>query len=279
MTVSRLTYTPSPGGWKPSEVHSVYRSEIPPVGTIVGADHVAWRIADVRPQPEVDWSDEHRAEAATYRQQVPTHVQLERLNPAGPTGHYLLGPQQLARYTWYVLPEHHAVCGSCGRLSPCPENLRGIVAENASERAERDMAVPEGWCPACVEPISDRQRSITYPGPNLLNPLARDGVRFHARQTCLHGATVYERRWVAADARNPRSILTLECEGRLLVHHDGSADCTSDACPHVMAHHRGLMSCYLADEPSCSCPTEDHPGAALAPTTWGPSWPWIPQED
>lgn len=104
-----------------------------------------------------------------------------------------------ASRVWDVLPEHYAVCASCGELPPCREEE--IEQETASRMMEtlRLMAIRPGACMGCGETIGGRQKLVSFPGPNLWRPDLPDGtVRFHARQECYGWVRDYREQWEAA---------------------------------------------------------------------------------
>jgi hypothetical protein len=101
-----------------------------------------------------------------------------------------------ASYVWDVLPEHYAVCRSCGELPPCREEE--IERATASQMTEtlRLMAIHPGACMGCGETIGGRQKTVGFPGPNLWRPDLADGtVRFHARGECAHWVDRYRKQW------------------------------------------------------------------------------------
>ena len=137
------------------------------------------------------------------------------------------------------LDEHFAVCHDCNELMPCS----GMKAQREVEKTVKAMQIPDGFCPSCSEPITSRQEKQHYPGPNLLNPLAPDGVTFHLRQKCRSGAESYEKKWLQADPGRKPTRLTLECSGLVTVHADGTGECDNQECPHIYARHRGMQAC------------------------------------
>jgi len=97
---------------------------------------------------------------------------------------------------WTVLPEHYAVCVSCGELPPCRHEIAEDEADRQMAIAEVRMEIPAGACLACGEAITGRQKSQRFPGPNLWRPDLADGSAvFHARQECASDADRYARQW------------------------------------------------------------------------------------
>lgn len=133
-------------------------------------------------------------EKATWRDR-PVVVVLQDDGGVGEDDHRLV----LASRVWDVLPEHYAVCRSCGELPPCREEQ--IDKATAREMAEtlRRMAIPAGACMGCGETIGGRQKVSAFPGPNLWRPdLPNGSVRFHARSECSSWAYMYGEQWKAA---------------------------------------------------------------------------------
>jgi hypothetical protein len=71
-------------------------------------------------------------------------------------------------------------------------------------RAGREVIVNDGTplpgcCHACREPITARQKSVTFEGPNLLFPeLGDDSAVFHLREMCRWAARRYDETWTKA---------------------------------------------------------------------------------
>jgi len=143
-----------------------------------------WWMNDPRDRPQ--------PEKATWRDR-PVVIVLQP-DGGGEERHRLFKASRV----WDVLPEHYAVCRSCGELPPCREER--IEKATASQMAEtlRMMAIQPGACTGCGETISGRQKSIAFPGPNLWRPDLADGtVRFHARGECDQWVRRYRQQWEA----------------------------------------------------------------------------------
>ncbi|WP_405852949.1 hypothetical protein OG571_47680 (plasmid) [Streptomyces sp. NBC_01369] len=138
---------------------------------------------------------------------------------------HLEGPDS---YEWYTLPEHYGVCRICRELPPCRHVHNDAIMDRASERMAKDMAIMPGVCHGCREPITKRQKTFAFPGPNLIRPdLGNDSAIFHTRRDCLATARSYDERWAAAE---PQRTRLLYCEGTVTVHHDESRECDSLDC-------------------------------------------------
>lgn len=253
-----------PRYWSPALIErSDYRE--PPIGELIGFRGRAYRVIAVDEIPETDWTDDERDWLS--RRTWGHRPHRVRVLPVDDEREHGMRVSPWQSPIWHVLPEHYAICATCGDLAPCAGHHAARAAAEAARRAEKDMAVLPGFCPSCNEPITHRQKAITYPGPNVLNPLGQPNVRFHTRRKCLAGASRYEEAWVAVDPIiRPRSRLTLRCTGSLIVHGDGTAEChDAQDCPTVYAHHPRLVACYLQDR-GCprECPRDGHPGTRLA---------------
>jgi len=223
----------------------------PAVGTIIdGKDNHAYRVMEHREPLDGSYLYE---------------LIVERLTGQHKGQHYGIRVKSQYAY-WRYLDEHYTVCNCCNELPPCS----GKRAEHAVEKSVEEMKLPDGYCPACKEPITHRQKKHVFPGPNLLNPFGADGVQFHQRGMC-HGAAVeYEEKWVRADPSRARSLLTLRCSGTVTVHGDGTAECHSrndgEDCPNIYARHMGMRACYtLSNGCGRGCERQGHPGTRLSP--------------
>lgn len=110
------------------------------------------------------------------------------------------------------------------------------------------MAILPGTCHACREPVTQRQKSVRFTGPNLIRPdLGDDSVVFHLRGSCYGSVQAYDERWARATGK-PRRFY---CQGTRAVHHNGEQECTEGAtCPgdvdHAMSvwHYPGVNASY-----------------------------------
>jgi hypothetical protein len=261
--------------WRPSNAGRGGWSGRPEVGAVVAYDRRAW---EVRHVSDADPTDEEQDRLDRYSapfrdQHRPYRVTLRRLHGARherendaqdiglrvPVGAYSPFPAYLNGRV--------PLCSCCGHPWPCLEADQQAQAVKELAAAEREMRLLPGCCPACQEPVTSRQRSITFGGPNVSNPLA-EGPTFHLRRSCWGAAARYEEAWVADEPGRARSLLTLSCAGTVIVHHDGTAECfgaDDSACPSVHARHRGYMACYIQSH-GCprECSTVGHPGTHVA---------------
>lgn len=245
------------------------------VGDVVALDRRAWEVAHVLvADPTAEEEERLRGYVEPWRsERLPYRVTLRRLH----------GPEhenensraevgfRIGVYWQEPLPQYVdgrvPLCSCCGHPWPCLTADQERLAAKELKDAERQLRLMPGCCPACEEPVTSRQRSITFGGPNVVNPLA-EGPTFHLRRRCYRAAADYEEAWVNDEPGRARSLLTLACDGSLIVHGDGSAECFGAAgsdCPSVYAHHRHLRSCYLQTH-GCprGCAREGHPGTHVA---------------
>lgn len=243
-------------GWRPAMSTLCYDRQ-PPVGALIGLSYKVWRVVGIEPLNPGDWSERARDEWMTSGMPDPWRLAPFRVLAAPPDGgkqgSMLIEPWHYL--TWRLVPEDYAVCVRCGEPAPCREYEQRVQAEKEMAAAEKEMQLPDGYCPACREPITTRQKTHRFPGPNLLNPLGASDVEFHTRGKCHSGAALYEERWVAADPSRERSMLTLKCTGSVITHADGSAECVGRRdgaeCPNIYARHTHYSACYAR---SHGCP-------------------------
>jgi hypothetical protein len=126
---------------------------------------------------------------------------------------------------WNVYPGGRwPQCSCCSEPMPCRAELEDREVTRSLDRVAELEAIPPGACWACQEPITTRQKTVTYPGENLDLPGGQQ-PHFHARKECAHSARDYEERWLAVDPRRERILTWPQCGGTLIVHADGSSEC------------------------------------------------------
>lgn len=258
--------------WQPAlAAHPRRHIHRPEPGDLIAVNRQPYRVESIRDQPLGDWHDRARDEWAKAGMpdpwsSAPFEVHVREAASGKRRGMIVVQPWF---WNWCeALPEHYAVCVHCGQLAPCRE----VTAERAAEREmahfEHLTKILPGCCWGCSEPITARQRSVVFPGPNLLLPTAAPSPAFHLRRGCAVDAARYEEQWVRAGEKRPRSLLTLKCRGSLIVHGDGSAECfgaVESACPSVYASHMSYSACF-AQSHGCGygCTREGHPGCRTA---------------
>lgn len=226
----------------------------PVLGDVVAYDRRAWEVAHVSDaDPTPDEEDRLALYVPPWREEMrPYRVTLRRVHGSP---HERENSRQeiglripVAAYD--PLPVYQdarvPLCSCHSEPWPCQEADQQHEAEAAMAKVEREMRLLPGCCPACEEPVTSRQKSITFGGPNVRNPFA-EGPTFHLRRKCYGSAASYEDAWVADEPGRPRSLLTLACAGTVIVHEDGTGECFGAAesdCPSIYAKHRGYSACY-----------------------------------
>jgi hypothetical protein len=134
--------------------------------------------------------------------------------------------------------DHYPICAKCQEPLPCREQMAAQESAKAAESLDRYSAA--GVCPACAEPVRERQKVITWQ-ENVVNPFGPP-VTFHLRRACWWDAVQYEKRWHADDPEH--RLLTMSCPGSITRHFDGTRDCTEPDCPSRDAHHTSSSNHY-----------------------------------
>lgn len=98
----------------------------------------------------------------------------------------------------WVVPDHYPVCAQCGQPWPCRgHDIERTVRAEAAE-LDRVTSIPPGCCWECGQPVTRRQRAVTFDGENLLLPGAAPAMFHLRRKRCAAAAAAYENDWVAA---------------------------------------------------------------------------------
>ncbi|WP_097964929.1 hypothetical protein [Streptomyces sp. or20] len=223
-----------PDEWRPAQGHSRLRANTDRLkpGSILVWDRQPYRLIEVRERDHADWPQNYRDAWVKHGMPDPTTwsyrprvVVLRHDDQPQAKPLHLLCPDSTY---WYVLPEHYWVCRTCQELPPCRHVHNETVIDRAAERMEKEMAIMPGVCHGCREPISSRQKSFTFPGPNLIRPDLGDGSAiFHTRNDCAGSMKAYDERWAAAEEGRRRYFY---CEGTKTLHHDGTGECTAPDC-------------------------------------------------
>lgn len=226
--------------WWPD--HTKMSTDTPGVGTLIGLNHGVWRVIDVQSQPREEWDDtDHQAVAEHGDDHAPQLVHLQPVcGRETRPGRVRTWP---GMHSWHVYrSEHYPVCGLCGEPTPCRER----EADRITEHELTVMARYEtpGVCPACQEPVTGRQKSITFTD-NIRVP-GGPSVTYHVgRERCRDAASRYETSWAAQD---PTRRTTLSCLGRITTHNDGTYECTAgDECRGPNARHETYAACSCSD--------------------------------
>ncbi len=270
-------WMPREGQWLPTPR--------PAVGALLAYEYRAWRVRSVSDLPEQEWTDRDRDRALPAGSFPPPVPYVVVLRPATTDQTFTAHDEDVhlrvngGDWGWRQLPEHYSVCVSCGDVPPCRE----IHAEQSGKAAMARLSRFEvsGICPACGEPITARQRSITW--QDNVELLGGPPVTFHSgRRRCRHAASRYEQKWVAENPGTRRC--TLSCPGHVTNHNDGTYACTKlSDCPGPLAlhqsygvcrcpdcHARGQFGCHPTPTATLVSSLTSHPGTADAA---GESWP------
>lgn len=236
--------------WAPEQrpLNTKWAESLAP-GDLVVYRKRAHEVVSTRSLPPEDWSDEvltrwrdqNCPDQGTWMHR-PFVTKVKEPEAEDDTGINLL---TVASYSWFVLPEHYSVCGRCGEIPPCSHVFAERRAEEEGERFEELMAIPPGCCMGCGEPITARQRTITFEGENLLRPDLPPGAMFHLRESkgCHYAATRYDRLW-AKKTGQPRQMY---CPGIRTFHADANktVDCSNyGACPGDVEHKKNFYHRY-----------------------------------
>lgn len=242
--------------WHPMGVENSYRRSRPKVGQVIAWDYRAWEVMHVADaEPTVEEAELLTGYREPWRtESMPYKISLRRLHGEPHQrensfrGVPLRAPARMATSTFGIYEGGRVPLCSCHQHPwPCRDMCEEAKAADAMAEAERELRLLPGCCPACQEPVTSRQRSITFGGPNVRNPLA-EGPTFHLRRACRPAAATYEELWVADEPGRKRSLLTMRCEGTVIVHEDQTGECFGAAgsqCPSIYARHRVYSACYL----------------------------------
>ncbi|MCX4801802.1 hypothetical protein OG594_09075 [Streptomyces sp. NBC_01214] len=223
-----------PDEWKPTQSNTRSRRStggLEPDQLVVW-DRQPYRVIEVRERDHADWTENYRAAWVKHGMPEPSSwyyrprvVVIRHDDQPNAKPLHLQAPNNA---NWYTLPEHYWVCRQCNEIPPCRHVHNEGIMDRASERMSKDMALVPGVCHGCREPITARQRSFTFPGPNLIRPdLGNGSAVFHTRRGCMDSVKAYDRRWAGAEPDRQRFFY---CKGSMTEHHDKSTECTNPAC-------------------------------------------------
>lgn len=225
-----------PDEWKPElpgAVHTraTYTDKLTP-GTLVAWDRQPYRVIEVREREQANWPDAYRE--AWVQQGMPDpstwyyRPRVVVLKPEDDPNAKQLNLQGPNSARWCTLPEHYPLCRLCHELPPCRHVHTERIMDRATEKMAETMAILPGTCHACKEPITKRQKSFTFPGPNLIRPdLGDNSAVFHTRGACSGLLESYDKRWAAAETGRARFFY---CPGTFTLHHDDSGECSQPDC-------------------------------------------------
>lgn len=233
-----------PDLWSPSRLDGASNTARPKVGQVVAWRYAAWRVDEVRDRDAADLTAEHLAHiekhVAMWRTPLrpgrraaawPFAVVLrhergpflverfDRLSDGGRVVHLGGGlrPDRNHPISWTVLAEPYRLCSCHVDPWPCQDIDRAEVAAAEATKMDKLMATAQpGVCAHCLEPISTRQRVITFPEESRWVPGA-SGPTFHAgRGDCWEGAEKYERTGRLVD--DPSAVRVASCPGLRFIH-------------------------------------------------------------
>jgi hypothetical protein len=223
----------------------------PAIGSLIALERVAWRVVAIREIAPANYTDDESAQwgLADFADPWAYAPFVLVLAPHGPGKHeglksdkrrHLRFPASYGR-AWQHLDEHYTVCWQCHEIPPCLAHEQAVTAAAEMRKLEYQLSLLPGTCSSCAEPITSRQRTITFPGMNLLSPTS-DAPVFHLRRQCRPRAAEYENLWVEA-GMGERTWLTLRCVGLQTIHGIGPAACDQVDCPGEHVQHRSIAWC------------------------------------
>lgn len=176
----------------------------PPVGVIIALNRRPYRVIEVREIDPANWTEEEqgtfvRRHGATARpeqwRQRPLVLVVDEL-PAGERKHARMRGDRLNE--WFILTEHYPVCVHCQELHPCRHMTTEAEVARGEAKLDKLTSIAPGCCWWCGDPITRRQKKVTFEGPNLLLPGGHTPVEFHGRSGCSTGVWSYEDKIKAA---------------------------------------------------------------------------------
>lgn len=209
---------------------------LPEPGTLLAIDHAVWKVAEVGEPDQHEWTDvDHTAWMQHNRRPFvvtayPVDQEHNRWKIRGRARQMANG--RLSGSQFYAYPdEHYPVCASCSEPLPCRETERRRLAEQELRQAEAWQR--PGVCPACGQPVTTKQDSMTFPnvkvpgGPLLTfhigRQACRSAARDYAKQAAEQGHEVGEvptvpkgNSWRGKANRSQRTILENAAAGQLV---------------------------------------------------------------
>lgn len=274
------------------------RYQPPKVGEAIAYQHGTWLVTSTAPLALTD-DDRDRWIAAGMPDldnwsRTPVRLHLDHLGGHKPDSgdpdepvRGTLDVRSAVSITWYVYRNGRwPQCSCCGEPMPCRAELQDREVSKSLAVVDKHSRKQDGCCWGCGEPITNRHRSVAYPGDNLDLPGGIE-VRFHARSSCSSRAQAYELRWLAVDPRRERILTWPKCGGILYVHADGSSECSTGTTPlgteaaserdcrgHLTHDHGMRSACYVgtewfgrSEDRRCArgCTPAGHPGIRTSP--------------
>ena len=235
-----------PDRWQPSSdnLRETWGCKRPDVGDLIAWRYAAWLVHEIRPYLDVDLTDEQQAKLdasvarlsgeeriLAYAKHWPFHLILRHHNgplivkPGEGRGFKRLhdGTREVSftswphQNSWHRLPDPYQTCSCHGHPWPCQERDQQVLAQHQMRKMDKLMATAQpGVCVHCLEAITTRQKTLTFPEDSRLVPGA-PGPTFHAgRAACWAAAEKYERSGRLAD--NPDVTRLASCPGVRFIH-------------------------------------------------------------
>lgn len=265
-----------PDIWRPYLGTLVDPPRAPRVGDLVGWRYGVWQVIESTPIPDEDLDE---ADAEKLRRYVSGcderhRARIHEMNQARTVVLcYGSGPQLAGKagvrtaengditvrfntpvclgYVWPILHAPWMTCSCHGQVWPCQEMDQAEAGRVEAEKLDRLMATTTpGVCASCLEPISNRQKPVTFPEESRLVPGA-PGPTFHAgRQACWHAAVMYDEARLRDD---PQATRVATCPGVRFIHEKHGmtpelrVDCTAGpACTdlHGPAGYEREIACW-----------------------------------
>lgn len=259
------------GNWAPPYGHA-RPTPLPEPGEIIAWRYAAWRVLEVRPFADVDLSDDHldqlRKHVTIWKAEVRAAKEAEYRPKAIVVAHER-GPILTSKsrhlsdgtrvvhlrgglgVTFNILPDPYMTCSCHGDPWPCQDIDRAEVAAADMARMDKLLATAEpGVCAHCLEVITTRQSTVTFPEPSRFVPGA-PGPTFHAgRAACWAAAEKYEREGRLVD--DPDVTRLASCPGVRFIHESRDLpttrrlECTAAVCAgrHGPAGYRHDIPCW-----------------------------------
>lgn len=267
----------------------------PTPGDLIALEHAVWHVDRVTPIELSDadrdvWLRAGMPDPKTWKQR-PYRVYVTHLGgarpkdcpPGEPVGACDITVRAGQFMRWHIYHNGRwPQCSCCGEPMPCRAELEDAAVEAAAKRLGKLEKRKPGCCWACEEPITKRQQSVVYQGENLDLPTG-PAVMFHLCRSCFSSAKSYEERWLNVDPRRERILTYPKCGGKLIVHGDGSTECSttiiglgaelgfgSDSTPGCQGHlthsHTWISMC-IGQGTACprGCTMENHGGTRCSP--------------
>lgn len=234
--------------WHPLGAHDADAQ----VGNYIAAHHAVWRIVRIDEIPPELWTSTETAAVEGVRapyaaKAAPCQIVVCPWN-ADPDDRDQHKAFRIGGGTWWGryrrLPTypggaHFPACPTCHEPFPCRDQHGARIAGTHLARMARYETA--GVCPSCQEPVTARQKSMTW--EDNIEVIAGPPVTFHAgRASCRYAAAQYEKKWVAADPNRRKA--TLSCPGTVTNHGNRMYHCTEGVdCPGPAAEHRAYTTC------------------------------------